>query len=384
MRKLTLVLALSMVLCGCANYEDNIIGDYDTCSETLFRVAPDNRYIVVLNDDLDSDFTAREFRREYGLINHLVYHNAIKGFSATIPEQVLDRIELDSRVKYIERDALISIDKGPPPGKGPGNGDSDDCSSEPSQVTPYGTVRVGGPIDGAGLTAWVIDTGIDLDNCDLNIDLDRSVNFVTRGKNSANDGHGHGTHVAGTIGALDNGINTVGVAPGATVVAVRVLDNRGVGSTSGVIAGVDYVTANGYPGDVANMSLGGSYSQALNDAVYNSAESGILYSLAAGNEASHAGIHSPGSTNHPNIYTVSAVDSDDVFASFSNYGNPPVDYAAPGVSVLSLRAGGGTSVKSGTSMAAPHVAGLLLFGAPVTDSCAVDDPDGNPNPIAHY
>jgi len=379
-----LILALTLcAACGNATYEESI-EYYDTDIEMLFRKTPAEKYIIVLEDNADVNLTARDLKRQHGLTNHFTYHNTIRGFSASIPEKALSRIGLDNRVRYIERDAIINIDKGPPAGKGPGNNDSSDCSSEPTQLTPYGTIRVGGPVDGTGLTAWVIDTGIDLDNCDLNVDVDRSANFIRKGKDSANDGHGHGTHVAGTIGALDNGINTVGVAPGATVVAVRVLDNRGSGSTSGVIAGIEYVTANGAPGDVANMSLGGGYSSALNEAVWNSAQAGILYSVAAGNDSSHAGNYSPASVNHPNVYTVSAVNSNDVFASFSNYGNPPVDYAAPGVGILSLNNGSGTTTKNGTSMAAPHVAGLLLFGSPLTSGYAINDPDGIADPIAHH
>jgi subtilisin family serine protease len=137
------------------------------------------------------------------------------------------------------------------------------------------------------------------------------------------------------------------------------------------------------PGDVANMSLGGPYSQALNDAVINAASSGIDFVLAAGNSDADANNYSPASADGPGIYTVSAIDDLDRFAWFSNYGNPPVDYAAPGVNVLSLRKGGGTTTYSGTSMAAPHVAGILLLGTVVSDKTASGDPDGTADPIAH-
>jgi len=136
-----------------------------------------------------------------------------------------------------------------------------------------------------------------------------------------------------------------------TLVAVRVLDNSGSGTTSGVIGGIEYV---------ANMSLGGGFSQALNDAV-TAAAGGVLFALAAGNESTDASTRSPASAEHPNIYTVSAIGQDDCLASFSNFGSP-VDVAAPGVGVLSTKKGGGTTTFNGTSMAAPHVAGLLLLG----------------------
>jgi subtilisin family serine protease len=189
--------------------------------------------------------------------------------------------------------------------------------------------------------------------------------------------------VAGTIAAINNNCDVVGVAAGATVVGVRVLDNSGSGSWAGVIAGVDYVAANADAGDVANMSLGGGYSQAVNDAVSNSAATGVNFALAAGNSGVHAVGYSPASTEGTGIYTVSAIDSGDVFAWFSNFGNPPVDCAAPGVGVLSSKRGGGTTTYSGTSMAAPHVAGLLLFGLPNFDGTALDDPDGNADDICH-
>jgi subtilisin family serine protease len=217
----------------------------------------------------------------------------------------------------------------------------------------------------------------------LNVDAGRSVSFVTRGKNSAKDGNGHGTHVAGTIAAIDNGIDVIGVAAGATVIAVRVLGNSGSGFYSWVIAGIDHVADNGSSGDVANMSLGGPPSQAVDAAVVAAASKGIMFSLAAGNSSNDANNHTPARVNGDNIYTVSAIDSSDDFAWFSNYGNPPIDWAAPGVSVLSTKKGGGTTTYSGTSMAAPHVAGLLLLGGIQSDGTASGDPDGNPDPIAH-
>jgi subtilisin family serine protease len=150
-----------------------------------------------------------------------------------------------------------------------------------------------------------------------------------------------------------------------TLVAVRVLDNSGSGTTSGVIGGIEYV---------ANMSLGGGFSQALNDAV-TAAAGGVLFALAAGNESTDASTRSPASAEHPNIYTVSAIGQDDCLASFSNFGSP-VDVAAPGVGVLSTKMGGGTTTFNGTNMAAPHVAGLLLLGTLGSNGTACGDPDG--------
>jgi subtilisin family serine protease len=247
-------------------------------------------------------------------------------------------------------------------------------------------------VDGTGRTAWIIDTGIDLDHPDLNVDLARSVNFVNTGKNSPDDANGHGTHVAGTIGARDNDFGVVGVAAGANVVAVRVLDRNGSGAYSWVIAGVDYVAQTAAAGDVANMSLGGPPSDALDLAVSSAASQGVLFSLAAGNESAPASESSPARVEHLNAYTVSAVDETDCFAWFSNYGAPPVDVAAPGVAINSTFRRGGYEVLNGTSMAAPHVAGVLLLGelstlgqvAPAENCVDGGDPDGDPDPIAHF
>ncbi len=194
------------------------------------------------------------------------------------------------------------------------------------------------------------------------LDAGRSRSFLG-GTTTPQDQNGHGTHVAGTIAAYDNAFGVIGVAPGARVVAVRVLDRRGSGSNSGVIAGVDYVAANGRPGDVANMSLGGGISQALDTAVVNAAAGGVKFAVAAGNDGANANNYSPARANGVNLFTVSAFSNGDAWASFSNFGNPPVDYAEPGVSIKSTWLSGGYNTISGTSMATPHLAGILLARA---------------------
>ena len=304
------------------------------------------------------------------------YGKALKGFSAALSATEAAQLRQDDRVAYVEQDRVVTLGK---PVRGGG-------TTQPNQTVPYGIARVGYG-DGTGRTAWIIDTGIDLNHPDLTVDATRSRSFLTSGKNSSSpdDGNGHGTHVSGTIAARNNGIGVVGVAAGATVVAVRVLDASGSGSNSGVIAGVDYVGANGRAGDVANMSLGGSVSQALDDAVFNASQGGVLFALAAGNETDNANNHSPARVNGPNIFTVSAMDKNDAWASFSNFGNPPVDYCMPGVGILSTWIGDGYNTISGTSMATPHMAGVLLMrGKSFTTSGTVQsDPDGQPDPIAH-
>jgi len=310
-----------------------------------------NDKMIMLKSEITKTFAKAEISKE-NIVKTFGY--ALNGFTANLSEDQLIELRKDTRIKSIEQDQMITlapinIYKGKPGGGGGGG-------SDPAQETPWGITRVGGGSYNGNATAWIIDSGIDLDHPDLNVDVTRSRSFLRRG--DADDQNGHGTHVAGTVAALDNSIGVVGVAPGATVVAVRVLDRRGSGSTSGVIAGVDYVAANGQNGDVANMSLGGGVSSTLDNAVINAAASGVKFALAAGNESDDANNHSPARANHANIYTISAMDINDNFASFSNYGNPPIEFCAPGVSVKSTWKSGGYNTISGTSMAAPHVCGL--------------------------
>jgi subtilisin family serine protease len=183
--------------------------------------------------------------------------------------------------------------------------------------------------------------------------------------------------VAGTVAARDNASDVVGASPGLRLIGVKVLGCSGTGSTSGVIKGVDWVTANAVKPAVANMSLGGGPSQALDDAVRRSAASGVLYSLAAGNDGDDACTSSParaGAGTNNGIVTTAATNSIDQEASWSNYG-PCVDLWAPGVSILSTRKGGGTTTMSGTSMASPHIAGtgaLYLSSHPTTAPAQVE------------
>ena len=337
-------------------------------------------YIFVYKPDLPTDRVASLSRilvnQAGGSLRH-VFSTAIKGFSANVSAQGAASLAANPNIAYFEPNGVAWTLAKP---SWAGGGDK-----EPPQETPWGVSRVGGPVDGAGKHAWIIDTGIDLDHPDLNVG--GGANFVTRGKDSANDGHGHGTHVAGTVGAIDNTIDVVGVAASATVHPVRVLDNSGSGTIDGVVAGVDWVARNASPGDCANMSLGASgHFQSLHDAVSNAAsQQGIYFAIAAGNSSDDASNYEPAHVEGINVFTESAIDSTDTFAWFSNFGNPPVDFAAPGVSVLSTKKGGGTTTMSGTSMAAPHVCGLLLFSAPpASDGTAIDDPDGDPDPIAHF
>jgi subtilisin family serine protease len=312
-----------------------------------------------------------------------VYSKTLSGATLKLTKSQVQQLNGKKEIAYIEQDRIVIF---APPCGTPNGGPcgEPDPGTGGSQETPYGILRVNGIANYTGTAvAWVVDTGIDLDHPDLNVDASRGFNAFTSGKDakSIDDGNGHGTHVSGTIAAKNNDFGVIGVAPGATVIPVKVLDSRGSGSYSGVIAGVDWVGAKGKSGDVANLSLGGPVSQALDDAILAASNKGIKFALAAGNESSDANNSSPARVNGANIVTISAMDVNDKWAYFSNFGNPPIDFAAPGLDIKSTWKGGGYNTISGTSMASPHAAGVLLLGAAKTDGFVTSDPDGEPDPI---
>jgi len=300
--------------------------------------------------------------RRYGVRANAAFGSVFKGMAVRLNPAQLEALRRDPSVDRIEEEQAYGI------GARPSSGGS---SNTVAQIVPWGIqkTRVTGSYTLAGnasgtvgsVRTYVIDTGIDTANADLNrIGL---VNFVGDRKNT--DCNGHGTHVAGTMAAYDNTIDVVGMAPGAMVYGVKVLDCNGSGTTTTVIKGIDWVAANAIKPAVANMSLGGGVSQLLDDAVRKAAARGIVFSIAAGNSAANACNSSParigGGT--PGVLVVAATDSNDLEASFSNYGSC-VDIWAPGVGIPSLKIGGGLATMSGTSMAAPHVGGAaaLLYG----------------------
>ncbi|MCI0397301.1 MAG: S8 family peptidase [Chloroflexi bacterium] len=343
------------------------------------------RYIIKLAGGVESLAAANDLAREHGLGLGHVYSHAFNGFSATVPDGRLNALQNDARVVSIVPDRYVTINHCTP--RHPQH-----CEPTPtpppggSQTIPTGIRRINGDLsstasgDGSGsvnVDVAVIDTGIDLDHPDL--DVAGGVN-CSQG-NSYNDGNGHGSHVSGTIGALDNNIGVVGVAPGARLWAVRVLNNAGSGSWASVICGVDWVTANAGTIEVANMSLGGTGSEGscndggLHEAICNSVAAGVTYAVAAGNESDNAANHVPAAYNE--VITVSALadfdgepggagsatcrsDVDDTLADFSNFGSD-VDIIAPGVCIESTWKGGGYNTISGTSMASPHVAGAAAL-----------------------
>jgi len=256
-----------------------------------------------------------------------------------------------------------------------------DTTSASGETLPWGVKAVWNGLDvsskgniGTGSTVFVIDSGVLDTTGDLNLNSAWSKSFIA-GESAFSDGVGHGTHVAGTIAALVNGKGVVGVAPGAQVVSLKVFGNSGGGATiTSIINAINYavgvINTNGLDRSkvVINMSLGGGLSSSLSNAILNAANQGIRFAIAAGNSGQDVDGFSPADAgDHPNVYTVSAVDSTYTMASWSNWDRldasdavDDVDVAAPGVGVLSYFQGGQLAYLSGTSMAAPHVAGLLL------------------------
>ena len=319
---------------------------------------PSGRYIVVLEDGVnDPAQAAAEISRRNSAEVGFVYRNAIKGFSATIPNARVAEVREDSRVDFVEKDGTMrTVVQALPWGINKIDADSS------STLAGNGSGAV------ANVNAYIIDTGIDAGHPDLNV-----VGHVNYAKGSNTDCNGHGTHVAGTVAARDNTSDVVGVAPGAPLTGVKVLGCSGSGSTSGVIKGVDWVTANATKPAIANMSLGGGTSTALDNAVRNSANSGVFYSLAAGNDGANACNSSParaGAGTNNGIATTAATNPSDMETSWSNFGSC-VDIWAPGASILSTRKGGGTTTMSGTSMASPHTGGTgALYLSSHTDAGA--------------
>lgn len=341
--------------------------------------APWDRYIVVLAPEVSPAAAALEHARVLGVRPTHLYTHALSGYAGAFPPGIAARLEADPRVISIEPDVPVQTT----------------AQSEPTGVTRVGAVantEIG--IDGVDdqrvdVDVAVIDTGIDVDHPDLNVVESTDCrnlrivfpfNLEYTCEEGGDDDHDHGTHVAGTIGALDNGYGVVGVAPGARLWAVKVLDAGGSGSLSAVIAGIDYVTENAAEIEVANMSLSCECSSpAMDTAITNATDAGVVFAVAAGNSSQDASKESPAS--HPRVLTASALsdfdgvpgalaeatcrdDQDDTLADFSNHG-PLIELTAPGVCILST-VRNGYGLFSGTSMASPHVAGaaaLLASGA---------------------
>ncbi len=329
-------------------------------------------YIIVFKNTIDPTSAAPGLANAYGLQARFIYQHALKGMSANVPAGRLEALKHDPSVAYVVADMERHVSEQQVP-----TGIQRIFANSNPQIGINGVDDYRVDVDVA-----VIDTGVDLQHPDLNVQV--GVNcynlwpFTATCKTGGDDDHYHGTHVAGTIGALDNGIGVVGVAPGARIWPVKVLSSSGSGYSSQIIAGIDWVAAHASTIEVANMSLGGSgFSQAEYDAIQGAVNAGVAFAVAAGNDDADARNYSPGGFD--NVLSVSALadfdglpgglgtstcrtDQDDTLADFSNWG-PEVDVAAPGVCIYSTYPieQGSYGTISGTSMASPHAAGSLAL-----------------------
>jgi subtilisin family serine protease len=310
-------------------------------------------YIVVLQEPpqgevgVNTSLVAQNLVELYGGNVFLMYETALRGFAIRMSEEQARKLAQVPQVKYVQQNGVVTISGGrqAEPTWGIDRVDQRDLPLD--QVYQYGS-------SGQGVHAYIIDTGIRFSHQEFAGRAEYGFDAVGDGQ-EGNDCNGHGTHVAGTVGG-----NTYGVAKGVRLHAVRVLDCRGSGTTAGVIAGVDWVTENRQLPAVANMSLGGGASPALDDAVRRSIAAGVTYVLAAGNENQDACRRSPARTRE--AVTVGATTDADERASFSNWGSC-VDVFAPGHQITSAWHSGDDASRSisGTSMAAPHVAGVVAL-----------------------
>jgi subtilisin family serine protease len=347
-----------------------------------------NQFIIYLQDNKEEnnsidpvEFYNSELK-DTGTELLYVYYNVVKGLAIKIPnEKVLEQLKNNPLVEYMGNDRKISA--------------FIDTHTE-NQIIPESVDRVDGEsLNIIGINSnfvdadiAILDTGIDLDHADLNVFHERS--FIP-GTINADDDHGHGTHLAGVAAAKDNSFGIVGIAPGARLWAIKVLESSGMGEISTLIKGLDYINQNQNQVDVAVLSLGCECeSGALDIAINNSIKAGITIVVAAGNEGKDAGTFTP--ANNPEVITVSAIadtdgkcggkgpstpyGADDMLASFSNYGDV-VDISAPGVDIYSTFKSNSYTKLTGTSMAAPHVAGAAALYISL-------HPEASPNDVKSY
>lgn len=349
----------------------------------------ENKYIVVFNDDYlasskrsgqvftdrtaKSNFTAahrtettpkiEKFLRENTIEESRVidmFTAAFTGFTAELTPQEAEALRNNPNVEGVEQDRMITLDAISEKG-----GDSDISELDRFQIASCGVTAAGGPGTGPSYKwIWIIDTGIDLDHPDLNVVTSYAKAFAG---GTAQDCHGHGSHVAGLAAAKNNFIGVVGVSAGANVVPVKVFPNcKGKTALSSIINGINYVAQNDIPGDVVNISIGGYYGANCSNfssyinAIAGLANNGTRVAIAAGNESANAAVYQPACVNMANVYTVAAMNCNGTFASsYSNWNMDPIDYIASGSNLYSCDWNGSYRLMTGTSMASPIVAGIL-------------------------
>ena len=307
-------------------------------------LAPPTRdVIIVFNDKADVGLVS-----QHGQVHHVF--TIIPAIGAVLPEPAIEALSKNPNVKYIEDNYIIQLD----PVQASGD-------VQPlAQTLPWGVNRIDADLawaysTGSGVKVGIIDTGIDMDHPDLAANIKGGYNCI-RETTNFDDDHGHGSHCAGIVAAINNTIGVVGVAPNAWLYGIKVLNRRGSGTTTDCIQGIQWCTNNGM--DVISMSWGSTtYSQAMNDACTAAWNAGCLLVGAAGNSGNTNIIYP---AKYSSVLAISATDSSDNLAYFSCYGNQ-IFMAAPGVSIYSCYKNGGYATMSGTSMACPHVSGVAAL-----------------------
>ncbi len=354
-----IALVFGLIVSACTDdmgpYGDNgpVISESSQGTVQMTNNGVARRMIVVFKEGADLEAQGQKLRG-FG-VTTLSKLNKIHAISAMIPEHANSVLLRDPSILRIDVDAVVTIHKKP---DGVGKPPADEPDEPGDQQVPYGIGLInadGSANTGSGVKVAVLDTGIDPDHPDLMANVKGGINTISTRK-GYNDDNGHGTHVSGTIAAVDNSEGVVGVAPEAWLYGVKVLDRRGSGYLSDVIEGLEW--AENYGMQVVNMSLStDSDVLSLHEAITHAYDAGIVIVCAAGNDYGT-------NVDYPAAYietiAISAVDRHYAIADFSNIG-PPIDFAAPGVNVLSTLPNGKYGIFSGTSMASPHAAGIAAL-----------------------
>lgn len=355
---------------GPSSVEGQIISDEYIVHLKRSFIAPTNSYVT---KDFGSRVDRAQFMNEKGAIiieqlnaflldqsinpkNVMAYYTAaITGFAIKLTETEFETLSNSNKIASLEYNRVNEL---------PGYEVHSVSEGTPrAQVVPCGVIQAGGSADGSKKGfIWIVDSGIDLDHPDLNVQTSYSQSFIG---GTAEDNLGHGTHIAGIAAAKDNSFGVVGVAAGAPVVSLKIFDGSGASHTAAMYSALDHVLNNGFAGDVINIATGSyvgtncataSPFNAILDALSNA---NIRVAMAAGNQGTDASVYQPSCVNKTDVFTVVSMDCEQVWSPFSNFGHSTCDYIATGSNVYSTYLNGGYATFSGTSMAAPHVAGIM-------------------------